>query len=83
MALRITSPGFNDPRYKEVIVRLVARRKELALTQQQVAEKLGLHRQFVSRVELGERRLDVVEFADYAKALDLTPSELLDSIPSR
>jgi transcriptional regulator with XRE-family HTH domain len=83
MALRTTSPGFNDPRYKEVIDRLVEQRRKLGLRQQDVAERLGLHRQFVSRVELGERRLDVVEFADFAKALDLSPSGLLDSITPR
>lgn len=43
----------------------------LGLPQEAVAERLGLHKQFVSRVELGERRLDVVEFADMATALDL------------
>lgn len=80
MALRTTSPGFNDPRYKEVVARLVDRRHELRLRQQDVADKLGLHRQYVSRVELGERRLDIVEFADYAKALDLSPLVLLDAI---
>lgn len=63
-----------------LIRRLAERRKELGLTQQGLAEKLGLHKQFVSRVELGERRLDVVEFADIARALELDPSELVRSL---
>lgn len=49
----------------------------MGLSQEAVAERLGLHKQFVSRVELGERRLDVVEFADMATALDLDPADLL------
>lgn len=84
MALRrATSPGFRDPRYRGLIELLAERRRELGFTQKQVADKLGLHKQFVSRVELGERRLDVIEFADYAKALDLSPSGLLDGITDK
>lgn len=77
----VTSPGFNDPRYRKLFQSLKARRLELNLTQQVVADRLGVHFQFVSRVELGERRLDVVEFVDYAKALELDPAELVRAIP--
>lgn len=61
---------------------LVARRKQLGLTQDDVAERLGLHRQYVSRVELGERRLDLVETADFARALGLDPAALMASVPA-
>lgn len=74
---RATSPGFNDPRYRAIVEKLRDRRKEMGLSQRALAEKLGLHKQFVSRVELGERRLDVVEFADFASALNLDPADLL------
>lgn len=82
MASRRTTPGFRDLRYKEVIEQLAARRRELGLTQQQVADRLGLHKQFISRVELGERRLDLVEFVDVARALELDPARLVELIPS-
>lgn len=82
MAKRRTSPGFNDERYRAVIAQLVDRRKEAGLSQEALADRLGLHKQFVSRVELGERRLDFVEFADFASALGLTPAELIASIPT-
>lgn len=78
---RATTPGFRDPRYRGLIELLAVRRKELGLTQQALADRLGLHKQFVSRVELGERRLDVVELADFARALDLDPSNLVAGIP--
>lgn len=77
---RITSPGFRDERYKEAIERLRSRRQELGLSQQVLAERLGLHKQFISRVELGERRLDVVEFVDLARALELDPAKLVADI---
>jgi transcriptional regulator with XRE-family HTH domain len=78
---RITSPGFRDQRYRKVIERLRLRRQELGLSQQTLAERLGLHKQFISRVELGERRLDVVEFVDLARALELDPAKVLKEIP--
>ena len=77
---RITSPGFRDQRYREVIERLRLQRRELGLSQQALAERLGLHKQFVSRVELGERRLDVVEFTDFARALEMDPAVLVGEI---
>ena len=78
---RTTTPGFRDERYRALIARLAARRKELGITQEALAGRIGLHKQFVSRVELGERRVDVVEFADLARALELAPSDLLDELP--
>ena len=74
------SPGFRDQRYREVIERLRLQRRELGLSQQALAERLGLHKQFVSRVELGERRLDVVEFTDFARALEMDPAVLVGEI---
>jgi transcriptional regulator with XRE-family HTH domain len=75
--------GLHDERYRRLVERLVVRRKELGLTQQALADKVGLHQQNVSRFETGERRLDAVEFVDVAMALDLDPSELLRSVPPR
>jgi transcriptional regulator with XRE-family HTH domain len=71
--------GIGDPRYRALIAQLVDRRKALGLTQAALAERLGTHQQFVGRYEVGERRLDVVEFMDVAEALGLTPAELLIS----
>jgi len=78
---RITSPGFRDRRYRKVIEHLKLRRLELGLSQQALAERLGLHKQFVSRVELGERRLDFIELVDIARALEIDPAMLVAAIP--
>ena len=58
------------------------RRQELGLSQQALAERLGLHKQFISRVELGERRLDIVEFADLARALEMDPTRVVADRPA-
>ena len=78
---RSTSPGFRDDRYRAVIAKLTATRKELGISQEILAGHLGLHKQFVSRVELGERRLDFVELVDFAQALGLKAEELVADIP--
>jgi transcriptional regulator with XRE-family HTH domain len=79
----VVSKGFQDSRYRELIRKLVDQRKQLCLSQEALAERLGRHQQFVSRYEIGERRLDVVEFADVATALDLDAADLLRSLGSR
>lgn len=81
MARRPTTPGFKDDRYKDLIGRLKARRKELGLSQQALGDHIGRHKQFISRIEIGERRLDVVEIVDYAAALGLDARDLVASIP--
>ena len=77
---RLTSPGHLDDRYRALIIRLRTRREELKLSQRELADRLKVHQQFVSRVELLSRRLDVVEFSDYVAALELDPAKLFASI---
>lgn len=74
------SKGFGDERYRALIGKLVEKRKTLGLSQETIAERLGRPQQFVSRYEIGERRLDVVEFVDVAKALGLVATELMKPI---
>ena len=54
-------------RYQEFLKRLRAARKEAGLTQKEVAHQLKVHQSYVSKSESGERRVDVVELADFAK----------------
>ena len=42
-------------------------RTEAGLTQVQVADKLGHHQSYISKIESGERRVDVVELNRIAK----------------
>ncbi len=47
--------------YKNIINRLKLARVEVGLSQQAVADKLGKPQSYISKIESGERRLDVVE----------------------
>jgi transcriptional regulator with XRE-family HTH domain len=59
--------------YAAFLEGLIALRKSAGVTQVELARRLGKPQQFVSRYELGIRRIDVVEFWAIAKALDVEP----------
>lgn len=61
-------------RHKLFCESLKRARKAAGLTQQDVAKRLGEHQSFVSRYETGERRLDVIEYLEVAKALSVRPT---------
>ncbi|RZI40002.1 XRE family transcriptional regulator [Herbaspirillum sp. HC18] len=48
-------------------------REKAALTQRELCRKLGREHSFVSKYELGERRIDVVEFYWICKACGANP----------
>ncbi|MEL3890453.1 helix-turn-helix transcriptional regulator [Ferrovibrio sp. MS7] len=56
---------------------LVAARKEAGLTQVELGERLGQRQTFVSKFELGERRLDVAEFVLVSRAIGVDPHAIL------
>jgi len=72
--------GISDLRYRRLLGRLVEARKEMQLSQGEVAARLGRPQQFVSRYELGGRRLDIMEYVDVARVLDLNPIGALEAV---
>ena len=52
--------------YKEIIERLKKARIEVGLAQKDVADKLGKPQSYISKIESGERRLDVAEMKKIA-----------------
>lgn len=52
--------------YKNIIKRLKEARIEAGLSQQDVADKLEKPQSYVSKIESGERRLDVAEIRKFA-----------------
>jgi transcriptional regulator with XRE-family HTH domain len=61
----------------EVIVRA---REAAAMKQNDVAAKLGVPASWLSKVESGTRRLDVIELIRIAEAIEVEPGELIDEI---
>lgn len=62
---------------------LITARQQNDLTQAQVASKLDKPQSFVSKYERGERRLDVIEFLEIARALGIDPSFMIERIESQ
>jgi transcriptional regulator with XRE-family HTH domain len=71
-----TNPVGNEA-YKRFRELVAAERKAAKLTQQDLAAKLKKPQSFVSKYERGERRLDVVEFGEVARALGRDPIRFL------
>lgn len=70
----------HTPRHRVFRALLVEARKSRGLTQTQVAEKLGKPPSYVAKVELGERRIDVLEFLDLAVAIGFDPTTLIETL---
>lgn len=64
-------------RHQEFISFIASARKAADITQVELATRLGKPQSFVSKVERGERRIDVIEFCQISEALGHEPAELL------
>lgn len=65
----------HHPKYKTLVEWLVTARKEQELTVRQLAVLIDEPFQFVSKIETRQRKLNVFEYLQYCRALNLDPSE--------
>lgn len=70
--------AISSPKYVALINWLKAARTDQGLSMRDLARRLDEPHSFVQKVEILERRLDVSEYVDYCKALNLDPKEGLD-----
>ncbi len=64
-----TPPGMatrHPERYRKMLARLRKARRAAGFTQIEAAARLGVPQTFISRVELGERRIDPLELQEFA-----------------
>jgi transcriptional regulator with XRE-family HTH domain len=69
--------------YRAIIAALKDARHRAGLTQQELAKQLGRPQSFVAKVERCERRIDVGEFVEIARALEANPVRLFSAALKR
>ena len=53
--------------HKALIERLIKARKETGLKQKDVAKLLGTTQSFISKIEAGQRRIDIIQLKEFGK----------------
>jgi transcriptional regulator with XRE-family HTH domain len=74
--------GYDDA-YRELREILINARRSARWSQEKLAAKLGRAQTFVSKIELGERRLDLIELLVWADALDVDAREVVDRLQKK
>jgi len=69
--------------YKVLLDTIIEARKEAGVTQVQLAKKLGKPQPWVSNVENGVRRIDVIEFIAIARAIGDPADRLFGTLVKR
>lgn len=66
--------------YQFVIKALRDARVQKGITQEKLAQAMERPQSFIAKIESGERRLDIIEFAYVAQLLDINPAPLLEKV---
>jgi transcriptional regulator with XRE-family HTH domain len=72
--------SLHQPEHRAFCDLLIAARRKAGLTQHAVAKRLKRPQSFVAKVEGGERRLDVIEFIDVARAIETDPLKIIRAL---
>lgn len=59
----------HTPEYEQFLELLKQQRLDTGVSQVELSKRLGQTQQYVSRCEVGERRLDLIEFYQWCEAL--------------
>ena len=76
------SRTLTSPRHKALTSYLIEQRRKAKLTQAQVARKLRRYQSFVATVESGQRRIDLIEFLEFADAIGFDPVAAIKALAS-
>ena len=69
--------------YRLAVEELVRVRGVAGLSQRALADRVGKTASYIAKIEIGERRLDFVEFIALCRALDNNPADLIAVIASK
>ena len=63
--------------YRRMCAKLRQLREDAGMTQRDMAERLKMHNTMVHRSEIGDRRIDPIEFIAWCKACDVDPAKII------
>lgn len=69
--------------HQHLVQVLTEARKASGLTQTELAKLLGKDQTYISIIERGQRRVDVLEFVALAKAMKVDPASLFEQVLKR
>lgn len=69
----------HSPQHEALRKLLISLRQNKNLTQKKLAEKLKKPQSYVSKYEIGEKNIDVIEFINISNALNEKPENILRS----
>ena len=72
--------SLDSKNYSNIRNKLISLRKESHLTQRGLAKKLLVTQSYVSKVESGQRRLDILELKKYLDVLNYSTHQFLSEI---
>ena len=73
-----------SPKHRALKGLLIDARKAADLTQTEVARRVGRYQSYIAAIEIGQRRVDVVEFLGLCEAIGCDPREIIDALsPTR
>jgi ribosome-binding protein aMBF1 (putative translation factor) len=71
------SRTITSPLQKKLAAMLVEQRKKAGLRQVDLAEKLRVYQSWVTHMESGQRRIDVIELIELGKVIGFDPAEVV------
>jgi transcriptional regulator with XRE-family HTH domain len=74
------SKTLGSKRHAALVEFIAAKREAAGLTQFAFAKRLGENQSFVSRLESGQRRIDVVQLLKIAELLKFDPARLMSDL---
>lgn len=72
--------SIHDEQYHYLLEQLVLERKRLGLSQAEVATSLGMTQPDISKIETGERRVDVMEFKNMISVYRVKENKKLNEL---
>ncbi|NIF86872.1 helix-turn-helix transcriptional regulator [Burkholderia sp. Cy-637] len=68
-------PSIHHPRYEALRAHLKVLRKDAGLTQVELAARLSIDQSYLSKIERGERYMDVLLYLDWCRACGVAPDQ--------